>query len=166
MRGWYKRLDDHLHFPCTVVLTFAIAGMPGVAAGFPRHLPGSIIAPDDEPEMTGPLAELAEKTGVSAAAVAASLAAFDRTLTDMQRALDNSPWLAGETFSLADIAFAPYVTRLDCLALEWLWDERPRVADWYARIRARPAYVTAIANWLKPPEAMEAMRSNGGASPG
>ena len=161
MRGWYKRLDDHLHFPVTVTLTFAVARMPGLPGGFPRHLPGSAMAADDVPLSDGPLDSLLADSNISATALVACVRAFDRTLGDMQAKLDDSSWLAGDTYSLADIAFAPYITRLDCLALDWLWEDRPNVGGWFERIRARPAYRTAIADWLKPTQAIDAMRANG-----
>ena len=56
-------------------------------------------------------------------------------------------WLAGE-YSLADIGFAPYITRFDHLQLGFLWENRPRVAGWYALLKARPAYQSAIEQWL------------------
>ena len=56
-------------------------------------------------------------------------------------------WLTGE-YSLADIGFAPYITRFDHLQLGFLWENRPRVGDWYARLKARPAYRSAILEWL------------------
>jgi hypothetical protein len=40
------------------------------------------------------------------------------------RTLAARPWLAGETFSLADIAVAPYVNRLDMLGMAQMWEQR------------------------------------------
>jgi hypothetical protein len=36
------------------------------------------------------------------------------------------------------------VLRLDRLGLARMWDQRPRVADWYARLQARPSWAEAI----------------------
>ena len=59
----------------------------------------------------------------------------------MEEALDDGPWLAGESFSLADIALTPYLDRLNRLGLSPMWTRaRPRLTDWFARIRARPSY--------------------------
>ncbi|MFQ5635576.1 MAG: glutathione S-transferase family protein [Gammaproteobacteria bacterium] len=161
MRGWMRRLDERLHFPATSVLTFAISGRRGMAEAFESKLPGAEMLPDSQPLPDGPLAELLPRSGLSAAAVTASVRSFGEAIADMEADLRQGPWLAGATFSLADIAFAPYLTRLDCLQLEWLWDERPAVADWYGRIRERPTYAAAIAAWLGPPEAIETMQRNG-----
>lgn len=62
----------------------------------------------------------------------------------MDRALADGPWLAGETYSLADIDVAPFVQRLVRVELFHLVAARPRVADWYARVTARPAYRKAM----------------------
>ena len=59
-------------------------------------------------------------------------------IADMDRALAEGPWLAGDTYSLADIGYAPYVTRLDHLKfLGGMIAQRPRVAAWYDRMRAQ-----------------------------
>jgi glutathione S-transferase len=56
-------------------------------------------------------------------------------------------WLVGE-YSLADIGLASYIVRFDHLQLNFLWSERPRVAAWYERLKARPAFQRAILGWL------------------
>ena len=76
---------------------------------------------------------------------------FDKMLADMQASLANDAWLAGSEFSLADIAFAPYVTRLDHLQMSWMWNSRPKVADWYSRVRSRPSYAESHTKWFTPP---------------
>ena len=59
-------------------------------------------------------------------------------------------------YSLADIDIAPFVHRLIRVELFYLVEARPRVADWYARISARPAYAQAIppagSEGTQPPE--------------
>ena len=74
---------------------------------------------------------------------------LDKMLADMEKALsERGPWLAGRDFSLADIAYAPYVTRLDHLHFAAMIEARPKAAAWYDRIRARPAYRDALAKWF------------------
>jgi glutathione S-transferase len=71
---------------------------------------------------------------------------MDRALADHQ-----GPWLAGQIYSLADVGYAPYVTRLDHLKyLDGMVERRPRVAAWYDRMRARKAYQSALAAWFNP----------------
>jgi glutathione S-transferase len=62
------------------------------------------------------------------------------TLERMDTALnDGRHWLVGD-FSLADVAAAPNVYRLDLLDRRDMIERRPRVAAWYERLRARPAF--------------------------
>ena len=64
--------------------------------------------------------------------------------------MKDAPWLAGNEFSLADIGYAPYVTRLDHLQLQFLWDKRPHIPEWYDRLRGRRAYSEALGKWFNP----------------
>ena len=45
-------------------------------------------------------------------------------------------------------AIAPYVTRLDHLQLQFLWDKRPHIPQWYDRLRERRAYSEALEKWF------------------
>lgn len=66
-----------------------------------------------------------------------------KTAARMQRMLDESggPWLLGTQYTLADIAVAPLLDRIEDLGLEALWEDRhPPVAAWLKRMQARPAY--------------------------
>ena len=38
--------------------------------------------------------------------------------------------------------------RLHCLEMDFLWEDKPRVAGWYERLKARPAYQAAIIDWF------------------
>jgi glutathione S-transferase len=80
-----------------------------------------------------------------------AVARFDKLLSDMDRELgDDCPWLAGGTFSLADIGFASYIRRLEHLQMQGLWAERPNVTDWYMRLQERDAFKVAILDWDNP----------------
>lgn len=82
--------------------------------------------------------------GIGPAELAPSIAQLTEMTVRMERALADGPWLAGEAFSLADVDVAPYVQRLVRVELFHLVEARPLVADWYARIRVRPAYRKAM----------------------
>ena len=72
--------------------------------------------------------------------VGKNLAAELKILEDRLAA---SAWVAGETFSLADIALGPIVRR--CIAFPFDLPTSPAIAAWCARLEQRPAFVTAIA---------------------
>jgi glutathione S-transferase len=64
---------------------------------------------------------------------------------DLLLAQNGGPWLMGEQLTLADIAVAPLIDRVEDLGLEYIWEERyPAVADWLTRMQALPAYGVAF----------------------
>ena len=48
-------------------------------------------------------------------------------------------WLAGDDFSLADIAAAAHLSAIDYMG-DVPWDEHHPARDWYARIKSRPSF--------------------------
>lgn len=82
--------------------------------------------------------------GFSDAELGAEWARLARTLDRMEAALEGGPWLAGAAYTLADVDMVPFVHRIAALGRGELIDARPGVAGWYARIRARPAFATAM----------------------
>jgi glutathione S-transferase len=75
--------------------------------------------------------------------VDAALEMLRMTLERMQKVLSDSPWLVGDTFTLADVSMMPNIVRMDDLGLAHLWADLPRVCDWYERIQSRPAFEKA-----------------------
>jgi len=67
------------------------------------------------------------------------VAVFDR----LERALGQGPWLMGAEFTLADAAYASFIDRLEWLRFEDLWRDRPALAAWVARLKARPSFAKA-----------------------
>lgn len=65
----------------------------------------------------------------------ADVAVATQFVADLETSLETRPWLAGETFSSADVAlsFVGFFVRLG-LAFG------PRTADWLARVHARPSW--------------------------
>ena len=74
----------------------------------------------------------------------------ERLLEVIEKATQDAPWLAGRSYSLADAAATPYVWRLDKPKLAAHVEQRPGVAAWYDRVRARPSFKTAVEDWLTP----------------
>jgi len=48
-------------------------------------------------------------------------------------------WLAGDTFSLADITAAAHLSTIDYLG-DVSWKEHEEAKDWYARVKSRPSF--------------------------
>ena len=56
-------------------------------------------------------------------------------------------WLAGDDFSLADIAAAAQISCLDYLG-DVPWSEHPKAKDWYARVKSRPSFRQILADHI------------------
>jgi glutathione S-transferase len=87
------------------------------------------------------------QVGVSAEEESEAYEKLEFMLKQMEIKLADGPWLAGEEFSLADVAMAPMINRIEVLARPEMIDaaRRPRVADWWRRIQARPGFQEAFA---------------------
>lgn len=83
---------------------------------------------------------------ITEAELADARATIEDLLDLLERTLAPGPWIVGEQFTLAEIAIAPYMFRLAALGADQYWsaDRRPRVAEWYRRLSARPAFQTAV----------------------
>ena len=127
-----KLVDEYVHNSCTI-LTFATAFRPWFAG-----LTGEQI---DQRLAKSPSKKRSEYKrdvalhGLESKFVREALEHHEKLLNLIEQA--RGGWLAGSTFSLADIAAIPYVLRLDLLKLTRLWDRRAGVAAWYARMRER-----------------------------
>lgn len=66
-------------------------------------------------------------------------------LDRMERTLNETPWLAGQTYSIADIGAVPFVKRIEeeIAPDEVTTAKHPRVTAWWTTIQARPAYARA-----------------------
>lgn len=66
------------------------------------------------------------------------------TVARMDQALKDAPWLTGVDVTLADFCLLPLIDRAEDLGFAHLWADRPNVADWYDRMRARSSYARAF----------------------
>jgi glutathione S-transferase len=65
---------------------------------------------------------------------------FEKTFGEMEMQLAKTAWLASDTYTLADAEITPYIERIDRLGLAAMWENRPHVANWFSRIKARPSF--------------------------
>ena len=56
-------------------------------------------------------------------------------------------WLAGDEFSLADIAAAAHLSVIDYLG-DVPWERHEAARDWYARIKSRPSFRPLLADYI------------------
>ena len=141
MRLWTRFQDEEVH-PAVRPATFQLMIKRRLAAMTKAEVE-ALVASHPMPARAAAYREWA--TGeVDYAALVEAVARLDRILARMEDTLAQSAWLAGPTFSLADIAMASFVDRLEHLGFAFLWDARPGVARWVAELQARPSYAAAL----------------------
>ena len=142
MRVWAKTPDDGLHAACGTV-TYAAAFADQVLAFHGRQALDDRLARLPDRARAARQSELFDKR-LGASIVPGHVRLYDRVLREMETTLSDEKWLAGETFSIAECAMLPYVWRLERLNLSAMWADRPNVADWFARAKARPSWDRAM----------------------
>ena len=145
MRLWMKRLDDRIH-AATAVISVCIA----LRHQFLKRSPEDVKRWLDN--MVDPARRARSKAaieqGMDAPQFAEAMLGFSDLLDDIERTLAGSDWLASDNCSLADIAYAPYVLRLEHLGFGDLLTARPRVAAWRDRLFDRPDFNAGVVDWL------------------
>jgi glutathione S-transferase len=84
---------------------------------------------------------------------------FRTLFEEMDGWLAENEWLAGDSYSLADVALVVYVRRLESFMMAPLWAGLGNLDAWYRRIEGRPAYRKAVIEWGDVTE--EARRKHG-----
>ena len=145
MRLWTKQLDEGVH-AATGTLSTCIAfrhqHLKKSSDELKRYF-DSIPQPDRRERL-----QKAVEFGMDSPTFAPALRRFDRLIADIDRTLTEGDWLAGDSFSLADAAYTPYMVRLEHLGLDDTFKSRPRVVAWRDKLFARPSFKTAIADWF------------------
>lgn len=164
VRLWTKAVDEDLHPACSA-LTYVLSHRHTIL----RNGVGSF---DDFLKQAGPDGRAARvlkwqwiQDGLEAPGAADKIRLYDGYLHKMEQALAKTEWLAGDSFTMADVALAPYVNRLAVLSCHGMWENGrlPRVEDWFARIRERPAFEPSFVKWMPEEQAAE-MTANGASS--
>ena len=143
MRGWLLR-SGNIHMPgiktyayarqhaknvvkteAEVALYRSLQKDPDLLAFHGKHdLPGQAFTEEDIDNASGLLTE---------------------ALGEMNTILTNADWLIDNTYTLADISWAPSITTLQGVGFPVA--DYPQVMDWYARVAARPAFKQAVQKW-------------------
>jgi len=75
-----------------------------------------------------------------------AIARTDARFRDLDtRLADGRPFLAGDTFSLCDVAWMPNVHRFHLM--DWPFERTPLLQQWFDRIAQRPSYREGLMNW-------------------
>jgi glutathione S-transferase len=99
--------------------------------------------------------EAVAKEGFTEAELGDAYDKMRQCLDRIESTLAEGPWLAGEAYSLADIAMIPFIDRIRNLRPEYMPpDAYPRLSAWEGALRARPAFDRAF-NFRDDPRAMD-----------
>lgn len=80
-----------------------------------------------------------------AAAIRNALGSIHYHLDYIAWLCDRRRWLAGDIFSLADVAAAAHISAVDYLG-DVPWGDHPGAKDWYARVKSRPSMRPILAD--------------------
>ncbi|MDA0821377.1 MAG: glutathione S-transferase family protein [Proteobacteria bacterium] len=150
-RAWMKRLDDGIHLE-VVSLSFGVAfrhqliAATGSEAALEQH-----FAKIPDPYIQDVQRQVVS-LGVEAPRFERSIRAFEYLLRDLDAALATHQWIVGDKLTLADIAYAPYATRLKHLHLQGLWDgdDKLNFARWFEALQATAGYQAGLTKWFNP----------------
>lgn len=146
MRWWTKQLDEGVHAATSTMSSGVAFRFQHLDHKTPEELEAHLAKTSDPARRARQREQILG--GMETPRFAEAVKRFAQLFTDMETALSDSPWLAGDHYSLADAALTPTLTRFDHLQFLGVLDRRPRLADWYARVVARPSYDSAITAWL------------------
>jgi glutathione S-transferase len=137
MRLWCKLPDDILHAACATV-SFAISFGQQLKKQAGAGLEARLMKIPDPARRERQRAAI--EKGIETPFFRDHIKVFEKTFGEMEAQLRKTKWLASDMFTLADIEITPYVERIDRLGLAGMWEDRPRLADWFKRIKARPSF--------------------------
>jgi glutathione S-transferase len=147
MRLWTKQLDEDIHDASAAILSFGIAF---------RHqylqrgeLGKKMLEQIPNLFKRERRRDVIEK-GTDSQHFVIAVQRMTQLIDEMEEALASGQWLASDHYSLADVAFTPYLARLEHLNILGMTNGRPRVADWYRRCKQRPSFHDAIVKWENP----------------
>jgi ganglioside-induced differentiation-associated protein 1 len=161
VRLWTKAVDEELHPACSAI-TYVVSHRHTILRNGVGSFEDFLSKGAVEGTAVRSLKWRYIQEGLAAPGAADKIRLYDASLRKMESALENSTWLAGATFSMADIAMAPYVNRLAALAMEGMWTagRLPRVESWFAHIQSRPSFHSGFIEWM-PTALSEEMYTNG-----
>jgi glutathione S-transferase len=147
LRMMTKLMDEYVHVSC-MTITFATANRAHLAK-LSREEMEAELAKSPDPKRSEIKRQVVAH-GLDAPLVREALRVHEKLLDRIEAATKDGHYITGSHWSLADAAATPYVWRLDKLKLSRMWDNRPGVARWYERIRARPSFKLAMDDWVTP----------------
>lgn len=143
-KRYWSRQVDHLHMPHIAAISFSIAFRHALLGAIKSESKRNEILDNIRDPISQDMQREALELGLESPKFHQAVIEFDRLLGDMEKTLRESPWLAGENFSLADIDVSPYIWRLHTLQLDGMWAQRPAVQNWCNRMWVRDSWIAGV----------------------
>jgi glutathione S-transferase len=141
VRLFNKLVDEYVHNSCTI-LTFATAFRAALLRLSPEQREAGFAKAPSRKRSEYKRDVVAH--GLDSMFVKEAVEHHEKLLSCIEGAAKLGPYLAGDSYSLADVAVIPYMLRLELLRLSRMWDRHPGVTAWWARVRQRPSTDEAI----------------------
>jgi len=149
VRLWMKHIDVFQQF--TGPITYGIA-VRRVQMGKSDEEKEAALMSIPDPVKRQARKETMED-GIKAQIVISSLKKAGEFLDRMEENIEDSGWIVGGKFGLADACTLPYIQRFDHLALADAFSEtkRPKINNWYKKVKDLDFFDKAITSHLQPP---------------
>src|SRR5260370_581320 len=147
MHMWTKQLDEDVHDACAAILSLGIAfrhqylERAELGKAMLERVPNIF-----KRERRRDVIEKGTRSQHFIIAVQRMLQLLD----EMEEALTEHRWLGCEEYTLADVAFTPYLARLEHLNIFGMVRDRSRGAEWDGRCNALPSFEAGIKKWENP----------------
>lgn len=150
LRIWEKMVDEQLH-PACGELTFVCCHRHIVMRLGEGRL-REFLSNTPEESVTSTWKERKKaivRLGFETPGIEDTIRLYDSSLFKLEEILEEYDWLAGSSFSLADIALTSYVNRLDMLGMSGMWTDGrlPHVEAWFDRIKSMASFAPAFLDW-------------------
>ncbi len=141
LRLWLKHIDIKLHPSCGA-LQWPLIMRPALLEKTAEEQQSLINQVVEKPrrERQRRLLEM----GLNAPDVVDAVKTYVLTVDKMEKVLTQQAWLAGDQFSLADCAMAPYFQTLLQFGWSDFFADAPHVSAWFKRICQRQSFISAV----------------------
>lgn len=147
---WTKAVDEQLH-PACGELTFVCCHRH-ILMRLPEEKLKEFLNSTPDQSVTSKWKERKKeivRLGFDAPGISDTIRLYDSYLKQMNETLKTNTWLAGESFSLAEVGLVPYVNRLDMLNMSGMWTggRLAEVENWFERLKALASFKSAFLDW-------------------
>jgi glutathione S-transferase len=144
MRLWTKRIDEGLHVHSRVIGMCVSVRHVNAAAGeeaiteYYKEMQEDVRRRNDAINI---------EHGLESPLLPDAVGYFKKLFHEMDEVLATRDWLAGDTYSLADISHGVYAGRMAGFDMAPLWADLDHFNDWHARFKARPSFAEGVTRW-------------------